>query len=185
MPRSGRKASKGLGTPRTPLCGAGKSERARLAPCAVLSHAFENPVAAAVQIVHADDVGAGVEQLKDRADRRHSRGEGKSGMAALQLGEAGLERVARRIARARVVVALVSAGTRLRVGRGGVDRGHHRAGLRVGLLPGVNHLGLELHFSVALLRSQLSRSMRVMRPRNSPRSTTIANMPRLMMSISF
>src|SRR2546426_3033931 len=124
------------------------------------------------------------EQLEDRADRRHSRGEGEAGMAALQLGEAGLERVARRIARARVVVALVSAGARLRVGRGGVDRGHHRAGMGVGLLPGVNHLGLELHFSVALLRSQLSRSMRVMRPRNSPRSTTIATMPRLKMSIS-
>ena len=37
--------------------------------------------------------------------------------------------------RARVFVALVHAGALLRVGRGGVDRHHHRAGRRVGLWP--------------------------------------------------
>src|SRR5258708_1182202 len=148
------------------------------------SYFFKDPVTAAVKIVHGDDVRAGIEQLEDSGDRRHAGGEGEAGVAALQLGEAGLQRVARRIARPPVVLALVGGGARLRVGRGGVDRGHHRAGLRVGRLPGVNHLGLELHFSVALLRSQLSRSMRVMRPRNSSRSTTIATMPRLKISIS-
>src|SRR3954462_2068098 len=76
------------------------------------------------------------------------------------------------------------AGTRLRVGRGGVDGRHHGAGARIGLLPGVDYLGIELHLFSHRLLSQLRRSMRVMSPRNSSPSTTIATMPRLKTSIS-
>src|SRR5204863_5665465 len=131
-----------------------------------------------------DDMRACIERFQGGADRRHAGGEGKAGVAAFELGEAGFERIARRVARAPVVEALVLAGARLRVGRGGVDRRHHGAGARVGRLPGVHHLGVELHFSSERRRSQLSRSIRVINPRNSSPSTTIATMPRLKMSIN-
>src|ERR1700691_5210410 len=62
-----------------------------------------------------------------------------SAASAREGGERRLQRVARRIARARVVVALVHAGTRLHVGGGGVDRRHHRTGERVGMLSAVDH----------------------------------------------
>src|SRR6185503_5078733 len=161
----------------------GKVHKRSLQTRRALAHALEDPVAAAVQIVHRHHVRAGIEQLEHGADRRHAGSEGEAAVAAFQLGEAGLEGVARRVARARVVEALVLARAGLRVGRGGVNRRHHRAGARVGRLPGVDHLGLELHCWVLLL-SQFRTSMRVISPRNSSPSTTIATMPRLKMSIS-
>src|SRR5688500_12207403 len=163
--------------------GFGQVNEARAQIGGTLTHALQDAVAAAVEIVHRHDMGARVEELEHGADRRHAGGEGEAGLAALELGDAGFERIARRVARARVVVALVLARARLRVGRGGVDRRHHRAGPRVGLLAGVDHLGLELH-SCFLRLSQLRRSMRVIRPRNSSPSTTIATSPRLKISIS-
>src|SRR5688572_4656781 len=148
-----------------------------------LAHLLEDEIAAAVEVVHGDDVRARVEELQHGADRRHAGGEGEAGFAAFQLRDAGLERIARGIARARVVEALVLARARLRVGGGGVDRRHHRAGLRIRPLPGVDDLGFKFHLSV-LRRSQFSRSMRVMRPRNSPLSTTMATRPRSKMPFS-
>ena len=60
-----------------------------------LAHALQYPVAAAVEVVHRHDVRAGVEQLEHRADRRHAGGEGEARFAALELGDAGFQRVAR------------------------------------------------------------------------------------------
>ena len=71
--------------------------------------------------------------------------------------------------RARVVEALVHARALLRVGRGGVDRHHHRAGRRIGLLAGVDHAGVEGELVLSSIigrapRKWLSRSMRVIEP---------------------
>ena len=46
--------------------------------------------------------------------------------------------------RARIFVALVHARALLHVGRGRVDRHHHRAGGRIGLLPGMDAAGGEV-----------------------------------------
>src|SRR5258708_5098596 len=157
----------------------GQVDERRLQVCRALAHALQDPVTAAVEVVHAHEVRAAVERLEHGADRRHAGGEGETRVATLERGEAGFERIARRVARAGVVVTLMLAGTRLRVGGRRIDRRHHRAGARVGLLAGVDDLRLELHLFSHRCRSQLRRSMRVMRPRNSSPSTTIATMPRL------
>ena len=95
------------------------------------AHALEQAERAAVQVVHRDDVAAGVDQLEQRAGRRHAGGEREAVRAAFEIGDAALPRAARRVVRARIVVALVHARARLRVGRGRVDRRHHRAGRRI------------------------------------------------------
>ena len=59
-------------------------------------------------------------------------------LAALQRRQAGLQRRARRVAAARVLVALVLARRLLGVGRGRVDRHDRRAGGGVGVLAGVD-----------------------------------------------
>ena len=92
------------------------------------AHPVEQPERAAVEVVHRDDVVAGCRASSSVADRRQAGGEGEAALAAFQVGDAALVGHARRVVRARVVVALVHAGARLRVGRGRVDRRHHRAG---------------------------------------------------------
>ena len=59
--------------------------------------------------------------------RREAGGEGEARRAAFEIRDAALEGHAGRVLRAGVVVALVDAGALLRIGRGGVDRHHHRA----------------------------------------------------------
>ena len=95
-----------------------------------LAHVLQEPVAAPVQVVHGDDVRAGIQQLEQRRGSGHAGGEGEGGGAALEVRERRLQGVARRVVGARVLVALVHAGTGLHVGRGRVDRRHHRAGER-------------------------------------------------------
>ena len=68
----------------------------------------------------------------------------KAGGAALEIRERRLQRVAGRVVGARVLVALVHAGTGLHVGGGRVDRRHHRAGEGVGALPAVDDARREL-----------------------------------------
>ena len=104
-------------------------------------------------------------------DRGQPGGEGEAGRAAFEIGDAALEGHAGRVLRARVFVALVDARALLRVGRGGVDRHHHRAGGRVGLLAGMDAAGGEGELvRVSIHRSRtrkwLMRSMRVTSPRN-------------------
>src|SRR5262249_7615759 len=59
--------------------------------------------------------------------------------AAFEIRERGLQRIACRVARARIVEPLMHTWARLYVGGGRVDRRHDRAGLRIGPLPAVNH----------------------------------------------
>ncbi len=99
---------------------------------------------AAVEVVHRDDVVA-----RSRAVRAASRSppcpEAKAkprvppSRSAMQRSYAH----ARRVLRARVLVALVHAGALLRVSRGRVDRRHHGAGRRVRRLPAVDGAGGE------------------------------------------
>src|SRR5256885_7782032 len=65
---------------------------------------------------------------------RHAGGKGKSFDAALDGGDVSLESSARRIVRARVLVAFVLAQLVLHVRRRLIDRRNDRAGGRVGFL---------------------------------------------------
>ena len=82
-------------------------------------------------------------QMEDCVGRRQAAGEGERVLAALERGEAPLQGVAGRVARARVLETLVFARTLLHVGGGQVHGRHHRAGGRVGPLAGVDGEGLE------------------------------------------
>ena len=72
--------------------------------------------------------------MQHRVGRGQPAGEGERVLATLQRREAALQRVAGRIAGARILEPLVLARPRLRVGGGEVDRRHHRAGSGIGLL---------------------------------------------------
>ena len=144
-------ADRGRGGLRVREVGEGEVE-VRRAP----AHALEQAEAAAVEVVHRDHVVAGVEQLEQRRGRRHARREGEAAGAALEVGDAALVGHARRVLRARVLVALVHAGTRLGVGRGRVDRRHHRAGRRVRRLPAVDGAGGESERLLRVLHRCLS-----------------------------
>ena len=74
----------------------------------------EEPVGAAVDVVHGDDPLAGRDEVHHRRRRAHAGREREAVLRALQRGEAGLERAARRVGGARVVVALVLADRLLR-----------------------------------------------------------------------
>ena len=104
---------------------------------------LEEPVRAAVHVVAADDVVAGTERVEEGRRRRTAAREGEGAGAALEGGQARLERRARRVAAARVVEAQGLPRLRLREGRRQDDRLHHRAADRIGLLPGVHGQRLE------------------------------------------
>ena len=106
-----------------------------LKPRRALAHVLEQAVAAAVEIVHGDDVRAAVEQIQNRGGGREPRGKREAGCAALEIREAVLKRVTGGIRRARVFVPLVHAGARLHVRGRGVDRRDDRAGQRIRFLP--------------------------------------------------
>ena len=118
--------------------GSAMSTKLALKAGRALAHVLEQPVGAAVQVVACHDMRAGVERVEQRCHAGQPRCERKAARAAFEVGDARLQRGARRVARARVVVALVHAGTRLHVGRCRVDRRHDRAGRRIGFLSGVN-----------------------------------------------
>ncbi len=100
----------------------------------------EVAVGAAVGVVGDDDVVARDEQRAgDGVLARQARGEGEPAAAALERGDALLERGAGRVGRPAVLVAAAEAADAvLLVGRDLVDRGHHRTGQGVGLLAGVD-----------------------------------------------
>ena len=122
-------------------CGREKREAVALR----LVHLREHAVDPAVDVVHRDDVVAGVEQVHERRRGAEPGGERVAVRRALERGEALLERGPRRVRDARVVVALVDADGLLHVGRRLVDRGRDRAGRVVRLLPDVDRARLELH----------------------------------------
>ena len=74
----------------------------------------EEPVGAAVDVVDGDDPLARRDEVHQRRRRAHAGREREAVLGALQRGEAGLERAARRVRGARVVVALVLADRLLR-----------------------------------------------------------------------
>ena len=98
---------------------------------AALADALEQPVAAAVQVVHRDDVVAAVQQFQQGRGRRQPGREREAAAAALQRRHAALVGEAGRVVGARILEALVHARAGLRVGAGRVDRRHHRAGGRI------------------------------------------------------
>ena len=114
------------------------------------AHLFEKPVGAAVKIVAHHDVRAAVDRLERGRHRGQTGGESPAARAAFEIGDATFVGAASRIDRARVVVALMPAGTFLDVGGGGVDRRHDRAGGRIGRLTGVNDARGEVLFFLHL-----------------------------------
>jgi hypothetical protein len=112
---------------------------ARAAP----AHALEQAIAAAVQIIHRDDVAARIEQLEHRARSREAGRERITLPTGFKIGDAALVGHARRILRARILVALVHARAFLHVGRGRVDRRHDRAGRWIRMLAGVDRARAE------------------------------------------
>ena len=106
-----------------------------------LEDTFQDAEGAAVKVRGGGDFIAGLELGEHRVGGGETGRERQAALAAFEGGEAGFQGGARRVAAARIFVALVLAGSGLRVGRSGVDRHHRGAGRRVGVLPGVNRVG--------------------------------------------
>ena len=105
----------------------------------------EHAVDAAVDVVDRDHVVPGREQVHERRHRAEPGRERAAVRRVLERREALLQRRARRVGDARVVVALVDAHRLLHVRGGLVDRRRHRARRRVRLLALVDRAGLEVH----------------------------------------
>ena len=103
-----------------------------------LVHARDEPERPAVRVGGDDHVVAGIERAQDRVLGRETARERETVARVLQRRDARLERGARRVGAARVLVAPVLADRVLRERRGQADRRHDRARRRVGLLPRVN-----------------------------------------------
>ena len=104
-----------------------------------------HPVDAAVDVGDQDDALAGVDEVHERRRRADPGAERDAVLRVLEARERVLERGARGVRDARVVVALVHADGLLHVRRRLVDRRDDRAGRRVGLLPDVDRARLEVH----------------------------------------
>ena len=120
----------GLGLPRG-------LERARVAQIArrprdpvALVHARDEPERAAVRVVRDDHVVAGIERAQDRVLGRETAREREAVPRALERRDARLQRGARGVAAARVLVAAVLADRVLRERRRQADRRNDRAGAR-------------------------------------------------------
>ena len=76
----------------------------------------------------------------------HARGETQSPGSAFQLGQAVLQRLARRVQRAGIFVSLARpANSVLRICGCLIDRRHHCAVIGIGFLPGVDRKGFKFH----------------------------------------
>src|SRR6185503_13070884 len=106
-------------------------------------HALVEAIRPPVDVVAEDDVVAGLQEMRDRVGPGHARREREAPLPIFELGQARLERGARGIARARVVVALVLSDRLLHEGRGLEDRDLHAAGHSFGLLARVDRERLE------------------------------------------
>ena len=83
---------------------------------------------AAVAVVRRDDARADRQQVTDQRDRAHAGAGDDGARAAFEIGERLGQQVARRIARAAVVVLALVAEAAKRVGGRKMQRRHHRAG---------------------------------------------------------
>ena len=106
-------------------------------------HLRDQPERSAVRVVGEQHAVAGREQPQHRVLRGHAAREREAGGRAFEGRDARFVHGARGIAAARVLEAGVFADRALRERRRQVDRRHHRAGLRVGILPDVDGAGLE------------------------------------------
>jgi hypothetical protein len=100
--------------------------------------AVEEAERAAVHVLAAHDVVARFEQLHDRVDAAGAAGEREAVATALERGDVALQRLARRIFAARVLVPLVLAERVLHIRRRQINRRHDRAGERLRALAGVD-----------------------------------------------
>ena len=123
--------------------GVGQVDVAEIQAGAAPAHALEQAIAAAVEIVHRDDVAAAVEQVEQGRRGREAGREREPAAAAFEAGDAALVGETGRIVGTRILEALVHARTGLGIGRGRVDRRHHRAGAGIRRLPGVDGLGAQ------------------------------------------
>ena len=105
----------------------------------------EHPVHPAVDVVHADDAVARIDEVHDRGRGAEARREREPVVGLLEGCETVLERRSRRVRDPGVVVALVHPDRLLGEGRGLVDRRRHRARRGIGLLSGVDRPRLEVH----------------------------------------
>ena len=110
---------------------------------ALAQHPLEEPVGAAVGVVGHHHVVAGLQQRHHGPRGGQARRERERRLAALHGGDVALERRARGVVRAPVLVALVNPEAVLHVGRGLIDRGDNGAGRRVRLLPRMDAHGVE------------------------------------------
>ena len=119
------------------LCGvAHVHERSLEAP--LLHDLVEDAERASVDVVTAEHVVAGLQAEQDRGGRRASAAERDAVLGAFERGEAALERGARRVAGARVVVLVVFAGRLLGEGARQDDGRHDGAVDRVRMLTRMN-----------------------------------------------
>ena len=102
-------------------------------------------VGAAVRHVGADDVLAGLDEGRNGRDRRHPGRERAGPGPPFEHGHVLLERGARRVLRAGVLVALVLPESFLHVGGRLVDRHGYGPRQRVGRVAGVDAIGGEAH----------------------------------------
>ncbi len=104
----------------------------------VAQEAIEEAEGAAVDVLSADDVIAGLEQLHERVDTGGAAGEGEAVRGALEGGDVPLQRLTSGVPAARVLVPFVLTERVLDVRGRRVDRGHDGAGERLRALSGVN-----------------------------------------------
>jgi hypothetical protein len=102
------------------------------------AHQLKQPPRTAVNVVADYHVRIFFEAAEHGRGSRHAGGESKPRSAAFEIGNASLECHARRVLSAPIFKALVNAGAGLRIGRGRIDRRHHRAGRRIVLLTGMD-----------------------------------------------
>ena len=102
---------------------------------------LHQPVASAVDVLAADDVISGLEQLQHRVEGGQAGAEGKAVGGALEAGHVSLQRLPGGVLGPAVLVAPVLAEAGLDVGGRLVDRRHDRAGERLDDLPGMHGAG--------------------------------------------
>ncbi len=110
---------------------------------------------AAVDVVAADDVIAGVEHGDEGGDGGHAAGENVAGGSAFERGEIGFESVAGGVGDAGIFPAAVFLDALELVSGGGIDGDGDGAGARVGFLSVVDGAGGEAVLGVSHVNSRV------------------------------
>jgi hypothetical protein len=96
---------------------------------------------AAIDVLAADEVIAGLEKLEHGIERGQPRAKGKAVRSAFETGHVALQGLTGRVLGTGVLVSPVFAQPFLHVGRSLVDRGHDRAGQWLDDLSGMDGSG--------------------------------------------